>query len=128
MHVALGTELPVSQGLTTYYPNLHRDWCWGDSENRASLEAVLSSLPAGASPRRVLVLGAGAGRLAYDLHEALRPVLTVALDFNPLFMLALQRIVTGDAFVEYFERLLRLLQRRVSSRRGHSWTGRLASR
>ena len=41
VHVALGTELPVNQGLSTYYPNLHRDWCWGDAENRASLEAVM---------------------------------------------------------------------------------------
>jgi SAM-dependent methyltransferase len=102
VHVALGTELPLSQGLTTYYPNLHRDWCWGDAENRASLEAVLASLPDGASPRRVLVLGAGAGRLAYDLHQALRPALTVALDFNPLFMLAAQQIA-GGARLELYE-------------------------
>ena len=101
VHVALGTELPLSQGLSTYYPNLHRDWCWGDSENRASLEAVLSSLPAGAYPRRVLVLGAGAGRLAYDLHEALKPVLTVALDFNPLFAFAATRILSGQPLELY---------------------------
>jgi hypothetical protein len=24
----------------TYYNNLHRDWSWGDEENRLSLEAV----------------------------------------------------------------------------------------
>ncbi len=48
VHVALGTELPLNQGLSTYYPNLHRDWCWGDAENRASLAAVQASLPAGA--------------------------------------------------------------------------------
>ena len=64
MHVALGTELPLNQGLSTYYPNLHRDWCWGDAENRASLAAVQASLPAGVAPQRILVVGAGAGRLA----------------------------------------------------------------
>jgi uncharacterized protein YbaR (Trm112 family) len=42
VHVALGTELPLHQGLSTYYPNLHRDWCWGDAENQASLAAVLA--------------------------------------------------------------------------------------
>ncbi|HXV39338.1 MAG TPA: hypothetical protein VD701_00070, partial [Steroidobacteraceae bacterium] len=73
VHVALGTELPLRQGLTTYYPNLHRDWCWGEAENRASLEAVIASLPQNGAPQRVLVLGAGAGRLAYDLHQALKP-------------------------------------------------------
>lgn len=102
VHVALGTELPVSQGLTTYYPNLHRDWCWGDAENRASLEAIRASLPPHTAPKRVLVLGAGAGRLAYDLHQALRPALSVALDYNPLFLLAAARIVAGNP-VELFE-------------------------
>jgi SAM-dependent methyltransferase len=102
VHVALGTELPLSQGLSTYYPNLHRDWCWGDAENKASLEAVLSSLPQAAPPGRVLVLGAGAGRLAYDLHMALKPSLTVALDFNPLFLLAETHIL-GGATLELYE-------------------------
>jgi SAM-dependent methyltransferase len=101
VHAALGTELPVNQGLTTYYPNLHRDWCWGAEENRASLEAVVASLSAPCAPRRVLVLGAGAGRLAYDLHQLLRPSLTVALDFNPFFMLAVTRILAGPPLELY---------------------------
>jgi hypothetical protein len=101
VHVALGTELPLNQGLSTYYPNLHRDWCWGDAENRASLDAVVASLPAGATPSKVLVLGAGAGRLAYDFHQALKPSLTVALDFNPLFLLAASRILAGEALELY---------------------------
>ncbi|HEX9707043.1 MAG TPA: hypothetical protein VGA24_05330 [Steroidobacteraceae bacterium] len=96
VHVALGTELPVNQGLSSYYPNLHRDWCWGDAENRASLDAVLASLPPGMAPARILVLGAGACRLAYDLHQGLRPALTVALDFNPLFFLAASRVLDGQ--------------------------------
>jgi N2227-like protein len=102
VHAALGTELPLTQGLSTYYPNLHRDWCWGDDENRASLDALLACLPSGTRPSRMLVLGAGAGRLAYDLHAALRPALTVALDFNPLFLLAAARIVAGEA-IELYE-------------------------
>ena len=101
VHAALGTELPVNQGLTTYYPNLHRDWCWGDEENRASLEAVVASLPAPCAPRRILVLGAGACRLAYDLHQLLRPSLTVALDFNPFFLLAAARILAGPPLELY---------------------------
>ena len=101
VHAALGTELPVSQGLTTYYPNLHRDWCWGDEENRASLEAVAASLPASSAPGRILVLGAGACRLAYDLHQRLRPSLSVALDFNPFFLLAAARILAGPPLELY---------------------------
>ncbi len=101
VHVALGTELPVNQGLSSYYPNLHRDWCWGEAENRASLDAVRSSLDGDTPPARVLVLGAGACRLAYDLHQALRPALTVALDFNPLFLLAASRLVGGGSLELY---------------------------
>ena len=101
VHAALGTELPVRQGLTTYYPNLHRDWCWGEEENRASLEAVVACLPATGAPARLLVLGAGACRLAYDLHQLLRPSLTVALDFNPFFLLAAARILAGPPLELY---------------------------
>jgi uncharacterized protein YbaR (Trm112 family) len=102
VHVALGTELPFSQGLTSYYPNLHRDWCWGDAENRASVDAVMACLPKSDGPTRRLVLGAGAGRLAYDLHQALGPGVTVALDFNPLFLLAAARILGGPP-LEFYE-------------------------
>jgi hypothetical protein len=49
----------------------------------------------------VLVLGAGAARLAYDLHCALQPGLTVALDFNPLFLLAAHRILSGESLELY---------------------------
>ncbi len=101
VHAALGTELPVSQGLTTYYPNLHRDWCWGDEENRASLDAVVAALPGTGPPARLLVLGAGACRLAYDLHQLLRPPLSVALDFNPFFLLAAARILAGPPLELY---------------------------
>ncbi|MEX2150682.1 MAG: methyltransferase domain-containing protein [Steroidobacteraceae bacterium] len=97
VHVALGTELPMTQGLSSYYTNLHRDWCWGEAENRAAAGAVIDSLPAGIRPDRLLVLGAGACRLAYDLHQALAPALTVALDINPLFLFAAKRILSGGA-------------------------------
>lgn len=101
VHVALGTELPLHQGLSSYYTNLHRDWCWGEAENAAGLAAVMGVLADGLRPERVLVLGAGAGRLAYDFHCALQPGLTVALDFNPLFLLAARRILEGEALELY---------------------------
>lgn len=94
-HLALRTRPPPDQGLATYYANLHRDWSWGDTENAASLECVTSA----AGERtfgRTLVLGAGAGRLAYDLHAATDAELTVALDFNPLLVLAAARIARGE--------------------------------
>jgi SAM-dependent methyltransferase/uncharacterized protein YbaR (Trm112 family) len=100
-HLALRTRLPVDQGLTTYYANVHRDWAWGDDENEASFRIVDGAL-AGGAPGRVLVLGAGAGRLAYDVHARWPAAATVALDFNPLLMLLLRRIARGER-VELYE-------------------------
>jgi hypothetical protein len=100
---ALGTRLPTEQGLTNYYVNLHRDWAWGDEENAASLaeiRAVLGGDLAGLG--RTLVQGAGAGRLAYDLHAAGDAPLTVATDFNPLLLFAAREIFAGRA-VELYE-------------------------
>lgn len=96
-HFALQTRLPTDQGLTTYYPNIHRDWAWGDAENAQSLALVSNAVgdrppgPAGA----VAVLGSGAGRLAYDLHREWQPGITIALDFNPLLALVAARAVSG---------------------------------
>ncbi len=96
VHLALGTRLPLSQGLTSYYPNLHRDWAWGGEENAASLAEVLAAMAPGGAPARLLVLGAGGGRLAYDLHQALPVETTVALDFNPLLSTVGQRVSAGE--------------------------------
>jgi uncharacterized protein YbaR (Trm112 family) len=100
-HLALRTRLPTDQGLTTYYPNVHRDWCWGDEENEASF-LILDGALGGAAPGRVLVLGAGAARLAYDVHQRWSATGTVALDFNPLLMLVAHRVARGER-VELYE-------------------------
>lgn len=102
VHLALGTRLPLSQGLTSYYANLHRDWAWGAAENAAALAEVSAALAAGGPPQRLLVLGAGGGRLAYDLHQALPTTLTVALDFNPLLAGVGRRAAAGEA-IELYE-------------------------
>lgn len=101
-YLALRTRLPPDQGLTTYYANIHRDWCWGDAENDASFDA-LATLLGNAAPGRVLVLGAGAGRLAYDLHMRTAATLTVALDFNPLLMVVADRVARGGETIELYE-------------------------
>ena len=100
-HLALRTRLPIDQGLTTYYPNLHRDWSWGEEENAASLEVVDAAL-GDAAAGRLLVLGAGSGRLAYDVHRKWTPSVTVALDFNPLLMIVAQRVARGER-IELYE-------------------------
>ncbi len=94
-YLALRTRLPSDQGLNTYYPNIHRDWAWGDEENQASLQQLRAVLHDNAELGNVLVLGAGAGRLAYDIHTALDCTATVAMDFNPLLMLVARRLTAG---------------------------------
>lgn len=94
-HLALRTRMPTDQGLNTYYANIHRDWCWGEAENGPSHERVAAALDIAAGDK-VLVLGAGAGRLAYDLHEGSAAAATLALDFNPLLMFVAQRLAAGE--------------------------------
>jgi ubiquinone/menaquinone biosynthesis C-methylase UbiE len=95
-YLALRTRLPADQGLNTYYANIHRDWAWGDEENRASLKQVQAVLHDHADLGNVLVLGAGAGRLAYDIHMNMACTSTVAMDFNPLLMLVAQAMAKGE--------------------------------
>jgi SAM-dependent methyltransferase/uncharacterized protein YbaR (Trm112 family) len=99
--LALRTRLPVDQGLNTYYANIHRDWAWGEEENEASLQQVRSVLHDDAGLGDVLVLGAGAGRLAYDIHRTLECSRLVALDFNPLLMLVARHVTNGDRLSMY---------------------------
>src|SRR5688572_29491714 len=101
-HLALRTRLPLDQGLTNYYVNLHRDWSWGDAENAAALAAVSEVAGHGYEWGPTAVLGAGAGRLAYDIHMQCGPPLTIAADFNPL-LLFVARDVTQGGVVELYE-------------------------
>jgi uncharacterized protein YbaR (Trm112 family)/SAM-dependent methyltransferase len=100
-YLALRTKMPTDQGLNTYYPNVHRDWSWGEEENKASLKQIRAVLHDHADLGNVLVLGAGAGRLAYDIHSDLNCTLTVAMDFNPLLMLVARAVTSGGKISLY---------------------------
>ena len=101
-YLALRSRLPTDQGLNTYYANVHRDWAWGEEENKASLDQIRAVLHDHAELGNVLVLGSGAGRLAYDIHTTLDCTSTIAMDFNPLLMLV-AREVTSGAQVNLYE-------------------------
>ena len=95
-HRGVGTRLPLEQGLTNYYVNVHRDWAWGAEENAAGLAEVIAIRGGDARGLGVtLVQGAGAGRLAYDLHAAGDAPLTVATDFNPLLLFVARDMFAG---------------------------------
>lgn len=99
--LALRTRLPPGQGIHSYYANLHRDWVWGQEENAAAWAALEHASARDGGFGATLVLGAGAARLAYDAHIANPKSLTVALDFNPLLMLAAQKIAGGETLELY---------------------------
>ena len=99
-HLALRTRLPHAQGLLSYYANVHRDWAWGDAENMASVNEIGKALNAhhdrGEEIGDTLVLGAGACRLAYDLHMTFGTRRTFAMDFNPLLLLIAKAVTQGE--------------------------------
>ncbi len=100
-YLALQTRLPPEQELNTNYANLHRDWCWGEEENEASLNQVRAVLKGNKKLGNTIVLGAGAGRLAYDLHMQTETLSMTALDFNPLLLLIAKSIVLGERLKLY---------------------------
>lgn len=93
---AVKSQLPLTQKLMGYYTNLHRDWCWGDEENLSTLQFV-DQLNRGPKWGRVLVLGAGSGRYAYDLALSGQAESVVALDFNPLLLLFGHQVASGKS-------------------------------
>jgi N2227-like protein len=94
-HLALKTKLPSHHGVLSYAQNMHRDWCWGEVENQQVMEHLSQTLDS-VQPENVLVLGSGAGRLAYDLHQHLNAKATWALDSNPLLSLLGARMAAGE--------------------------------
>lgn len=104
---AFGYRLPFSQGLLGYFPNIARDWAKGaehaELENQKLFETTLQALKigdptidAGSTSKRILILGSGASRLAYDLAIRFPNSTVVALDLNPVLLLAAKAINDGE--------------------------------
>lgn len=87
---------------TEYYHHILRDWAW-DAEpskhypthvNDANLQRVLKVWE-NPQPGKMLFLGAGAGRLSWDLHKVLQPELTIASDINPFLLTCANTLIKG---------------------------------
>src|SRR5204862_5639513 len=77
---------------------LFRDWGWDGGkhlENESAVKSVEKALK-GASLGRTLVIGAGASRLAYDLHVRCSASETVALDLDPLLLTVAHHVIRGE--------------------------------
>ena len=76
------------------YEHIFRDWVWGEKECALTLDFVKPLVPAGLE--RVAIYGAGAGRLAVDIHQASGAGRTLALDVNPLPFLVADKLLAGE--------------------------------
>jgi SAM-dependent methyltransferase len=87
----------LPRGVVEYIQFLYRDWGWegdGNHENQRALDAlrkVMSDRPLG----RTLVLGAGACRLAYDLHRECGASETAVLDIDPFLLVFAEAVIRG---------------------------------
>jgi hypothetical protein len=87
-------EPGVSAAVLECYEHVFRDWAWGQRECALSLDLLRPAMPEGLPS--VAVYGAGAGRLAVDIHQSFAPGATFALDVNPLPFLIADRMLAGE--------------------------------
>jgi SAM-dependent methyltransferase len=101
----LGGHLPPANGVglprgaADYISYLFRDWAWaagGDAENARSLAAV-RQVSGGRDLGRMLVLGAGACRLAYDLHLHAGATETTVVDIDPYLLVPAEAVIRGGS-------------------------------
>jgi SAM-dependent methyltransferase len=99
----LGGPLPPDQGVALprgamdYLSYLHRDWAWSgghDAENQRALAAI-RRVTSGRALGRTLVLGAGACRLAYDLHVQCAGTRTAVVDIDPFLLVVAEAVIRG---------------------------------
>jgi len=83
-------KLPIME----CYEHIFRDWAWGAREVDQLRALVEPALPEAAGA--IAIYGAGAGRLAADIHESRRPRRTYALDINPLPLLVAAALTRGE--------------------------------
>jgi hypothetical protein len=95
--------------LGEYFDLIFRDWAWDSvsspsNENQNAflrIKSLLDKLIA--KPKRILVLGAGAGRLSWDLHNYLKPEFTLAVDSNPLLLAAADELIRQQQPLQFGE-------------------------
>lgn len=95
--------------LNEYFDLILRDWGWDSvanpsAENSAAINRIMSLIDTfPTKPKRVLVLGAGAGRLSWDLHSTLKPEYTVALDSNPVLLIVADQLIRQQKALTFGE-------------------------
>ena len=81
-----------------YLPYLYRDWGWppeADGENERALALAEWALES-RCPGRTLVMGAGACRLAYELHHRHPDAELMVMDLDPVLFSAAHAVTHGE--------------------------------
>ncbi|MEK6627740.1 MAG: class I SAM-dependent methyltransferase [Bdellovibrionota bacterium] len=89
----LNHRIPSGQHFESYTKNIFRDWSWGQSEN-AVYQSFLKKI--NIKEGRALVVGGGAGRIAYDLAQLFPQLQIVQIDVNPLLSIVAKKICSGQ--------------------------------
>ena len=96
-------RLPGDRGLSSDVKRIFRDWAWSTDERDVLLDAVTRVIDS--DPRSelgtLLVVGAGACRLSYELHRRYAPRRTINIDLNPLLLLVGARLARGGVIDLY---------------------------
>lgn len=84
--------------LGEYHCHVARDWAWEEDVSGSCFEQLRTLQKSWPNNKRgkVLVLGSGAGRVAWDLHCALGNVETTTLDLNPVLQLLASQLIKGQ--------------------------------
>ena len=97
-------RLPGDRGLANDANLIFRDWAWATDEIEVLVDAVTRVVDA--DPRgelgTLVVVGAGACRLSYELHRRYALRRTINLDLSPLLLLVGARMASG-ASIELYE-------------------------
>jgi hypothetical protein len=89
----------LPRGVVEYSHCLYRDWGWdhGKSpENERAVDAIRGVLSSEATLGRTLVVGAGACRLAYDLHRLFGGTETAVVDIDPFLLVIAEAVIRGE--------------------------------
>ena len=92
-------DVGLPRGAGDYISCLFRDWGWAngrDEENDRSLAAI-RRITRGQELGRMLVLGAGGCRLAYDLHVQCGATETAVVDIDPFLLVIAEAVIRGAA-------------------------------
>ncbi len=100
----LSKKLAATQSFSAYATNLFRDWAWSEAgappeadENIQALSAVLRAAAASHAGGDLMILGAGAGRLAFDLAFNPHFSRVLATDVHPILLSVGARAAAGRA-------------------------------